>query len=88
VHFVTPVLDQGPIVAQSAVPVLAGDTADTLADRVLAVEHVMYAQVVGWLAEGRVSLDARSLVQVRGIATRSFVSVIDGVRETGGGHGQ
>lgn len=88
VHFVTPVLDQGPIVAQSAVPVLAGDTADTLADRVLAVEHVMYAQVVGWLAEGRVSLDARSLVQVRGIATRSFVSVIEGVRETGGGHGQ
>lgn len=80
VHFVTPVLDQGPIVAQSAVPVLAGDTAGTLADRVLAAEHQMYAQVVGWLAEGRVSLDARSRVQVRGIPTRAFVCMGDGVQ--------
>jgi phosphoribosylglycinamide formyltransferase-1 len=80
VHFVTPVLDQGPIVAQSAVPVLAGDTADTLADRVLAAEHQMYAQVVGWLAEGRVSLDEHSRVKVRGIPTRAFVCMGDGVQ--------
>jgi phosphoribosylglycinamide formyltransferase-1 len=72
VHFVTPVLDHGPIVAQGAVPVLADDTPDTLAERVLGVEHHLYAQVVRWLAEGRVSLDAMQRVHVRGVASRSF----------------
>ncbi|TAL84464.1 MAG: phosphoribosylglycinamide formyltransferase, partial [Candidimonas sp.] len=72
VHFVTPVLDHGPIVAQGAVPVLADDTPDTLAERILGVEHHLYAQVVRWLAEGRVSLDAMQRVHVHGVASRSF----------------
>jgi phosphoribosylglycinamide formyltransferase 1 len=42
VHRVTEVMDEGPILAQAAVPVLPGDTADTLAARVLAQEHVLY----------------------------------------------
>ena len=42
VHFVTPELDSGPIVAQAAVPVLAGDTPDTLAERILVAEHRLY----------------------------------------------
>ena len=42
VHFVTPELDAGPIVAQAAVPVLPGDTAETLADRILTAEHKLY----------------------------------------------
>jgi phosphoribosylglycinamide formyltransferase 1 len=49
VHFVTPALDHGPVIAQAVVPVLAGDTPETLEARVLEREHVMYPQVVGWL---------------------------------------
>lgn len=73
IHFVTPVLDHGPIIAQGVVPVVADDTTDSLASRVLQVEHRLYARVVRWLAQGRVSLDAMQLVQVQGIASRSFV---------------
>ena len=46
VHFVTPELDAGPIVAQRAVPVLDDDTAETLAARILAVEHEIYPEAV------------------------------------------
>ena len=56
VHFVTPGLDSGPIIAQAAVPVLADDTEDTLATRVLAEEHRIYPQAIRWLCEGRVQL--------------------------------
>jgi len=42
VHLVTQAMDEGPILAQAAVPVLPGDTADVLADRVLAQEHAIY----------------------------------------------
>ncbi|RYF83091.1 MAG: phosphoribosylglycinamide formyltransferase [Comamonadaceae bacterium] len=50
VHAVTPELDHGPILAQAVVPVLADDTPDTLAARVLSQEHRIYAQgVVDWL---------------------------------------
>jgi phosphoribosylglycinamide formyltransferase-1 len=72
VHFVTPVLDHGPIIAQGAIPVLAHDTPDTLAERLLPIEHHIYAQVVGWLSERRVTLDARGRVDVRGVAQRAF----------------
>jgi phosphoribosylglycinamide formyltransferase-1 len=57
VHFVTPRLDHGPIVAQSAVPVRAGDDAAALAARVLDTEHVIYPRAVRWFVEGRVALD-------------------------------
>ncbi len=53
VHFVTAQLDHGPIVIQAAVPVMADDTADSLATRVLAQEHRIYPQAVCWFAEGR-----------------------------------
>jgi len=49
VHWVTPELDHGPILAQAAVPVLPGDTADTLAARVLTQEHLIYPRVVAKL---------------------------------------
>ena len=49
VHRVTQVLDHGEILAQAVVPVLASDTADSLAERVLAQEHVMYPRVVAQL---------------------------------------
>jgi phosphoribosylglycinamide formyltransferase-1 len=51
VHQVTAELDHGPILAQAVVPVLPDDSADTLAARVLAQEHLLYPQAVGtWLA--------------------------------------
>ncbi len=56
VHFVTPELDSGPIIAQAAVPVLADDTADSLAARILRQEHRLYPLVVRWFAEGRIRL--------------------------------
>jgi phosphoribosylglycinamide formyltransferase-1 len=46
VHQVTAELDSGPIVAQAVVPILPGDTADTLAARVLSQEHVIYPRAV------------------------------------------
>ena len=52
VHFVTPELDHGPIIAQAVVPVLPGDTPASLAARVLEREHVMYPRAVGWLVQG------------------------------------
>lgn len=57
VHFVTPRLDHGPIVIQSAVPVLAGDDAARLAARVLASEHIVYPRAVRWFVQGRLALD-------------------------------
>ena len=72
VHFVTPVLDHGPIIAQSVVPVLHDDTTETLAARVLGMEHIIYPQVACWLAQGRVHLTSDQRVQVDGITTRLF----------------
>ena len=57
VHFVTSQLDHGPIVVQSAVPVLNGDDAAALAERVLATEHMIYPRAVRWFVEGRLALD-------------------------------
>lgn len=57
VHFVTADLDHGPIIAQGAVPVLCGDTPDTLAARILKVEHRIYPQAVSWLCDGTVTLN-------------------------------
>src|ERR1700687_6022478 len=52
VHFVSPELDSGPIVAQAAVPVLAGDTPDTLAERILVAEHRLYPFALRLVASG------------------------------------
>lgn len=56
VHFVTPTLDHGPIVAQAVVPVLPDDSADTLAERVQAREHFMYPLAVRWFVDGQLRL--------------------------------
>jgi phosphoribosylglycinamide formyltransferase-1 len=64
VHFVIPETDAGPIIAQAAVPVREGDTADTLAARVLAVEHRIYPLALKLVAEGRVRIvDGRRTVE-------------------------
>ncbi len=75
VHFVTPALDHGPILVQAAVPVLAGDTEDTLAARVLAQEHRIYPMAARWLAQGRVEFRDADVVQVRGAGVSSDWSI-------------
>ena len=56
-HFVTAELDHGPIIAQGCVPILTGDTADTVAARVLKIEHQLYPQAVRWFVQDRLSID-------------------------------
>lgn len=62
VHFVTEGVDEGPIVAQAAVPVLEGDTSETLAARVLKAEHKLYARALRKVAGGGFSTDEAAQV--------------------------
>ena len=57
VHFANADYDKGPIVAQRAVPVAESDTLDTLEAKIHDVEHVLYPEVIGLIAEGRVAVD-------------------------------
>ena len=66
VHFVTPELDHGPIVVQAVVPVLDGDSEDTLAARVLAQEHRIYPQAVEWFCAGRLTVTPQGAVLLDG----------------------
>ncbi|MDM9648485.1 phosphoribosylglycinamide formyltransferase [Rhizobium sp. S163] len=63
VHFVTEGMDEGPVIGQAAVPVLSDDTADTLAARVLTVEHKIYPQALRLFAEGKVRMDGGKAVR-------------------------
>jgi phosphoribosylglycinamide formyltransferase-1 len=56
VHFVTPGMDEGPTIAQASVPVLPGDTAETLAARVLVEEHKLYPRALAQVARGEAAL--------------------------------
>ena len=56
VHFVTDELDAGAVIAQAEVPVLPGDDESALHVRVQGVEHVIYPEVIGWFAAGRLGL--------------------------------
>ncbi|HEY3634112.1 MAG TPA: phosphoribosylglycinamide formyltransferase [Caldimonas sp.] len=68
VHFVTADLDHGPIIGQAVVPVLADDSEDALAARVLAQEHVLYPRAIRWLVEGSLERRGSVVVQTRGEA--------------------
>ncbi|MBU2532168.1 MAG: phosphoribosylglycinamide formyltransferase [Alphaproteobacteria bacterium] len=57
VHFVTAEMDVGPIIAQAAVPIVPDDTPDTLAERIITVEHRIYPEAVRWVAQGSVRFD-------------------------------
>lgn len=59
VHFVTEGVDEGPIIIQAAVPVLDGDTPETLAARILEQEHRIYPRAVQLFAEGRLTVEGR-----------------------------
>lgn len=75
VHFVTPELDAGPIVAQAAVTVRPDDDEDTLAARVLEQEHRLYPQAVRWFVEGRLRIEgARVRVNAAVPETAALIS--------------
>lgn len=63
VHFVTEGMDEGPVIAQAVVPILIDDTAETLAARVLTVEHQTYATALKLVASGGVSMHADGSVE-------------------------
>jgi phosphoribosylglycinamide formyltransferase-1 len=62
VHFVTLEVDSGPIIAQAAVPVLSNDSEETLAARVLKVEHQLYPLALRLVAEGRARMEGERTV--------------------------
>jgi phosphoribosylglycinamide formyltransferase 1 len=62
VHYVSSTVDAGPIIAQTVVPVLEGDSEETLADRVLVREHEMLPRALRWCLEGRVSRQGERVV--------------------------
>jgi phosphoribosylglycinamide formyltransferase-1 len=62
VHFVDEFLDSGPILFQSAVPVLDDDTVETLSARILAQEHAIYPKAIEYLVEGRVTIEGRRVI--------------------------
>ncbi len=66
VHFVTAGMDDGPIIAQARVPVMPGDTAETLSTRVLVAEHQLYPSALRQLAEGSVRLESGNVIFAEG----------------------
>ncbi len=73
VHFVAAELDHGPIIAQASVPVLPGDTADTLAARVLQQEHQLYPRAIRWFLDGELVIEGNK-VRVKGNHAQMVVS--------------
>lgn len=65
VHFVRPELDDGPIIAQAAVPVLDDDTPDRLAARILEEEHRLYPEAIRAIADGRITIEGNR-VKIKG----------------------
>lgn len=62
VHFADEEFDRGPIIIQGAVPVLDGDTPESLAARILEVEHRVYPQAIQWFAQGRLRVAGRRVI--------------------------
>lgn len=65
VHFVDEIMDHGPVIIQAVVPAFPGEEAQTLAARILKLEHCIYPQALSWLAQGRLSIEGRH-VHVQG----------------------
>jgi phosphoribosylglycinamide formyltransferase-1 len=63
VHFVDNGLDSGPILLQSAVPVLATDSVDTLSRRILVEEHRLYSEAIAWVTRGNFTITGRRVIQ-------------------------
>ena len=61
IHFVDEGLDSGPIILQSCVPVLQGDTEETLTARILEQEHIIYSEAVKLFVEGKLKIEGRTV---------------------------
>ena len=66
VHFVVPDMDAGPIILQSAVPVMEDDTEDTLAARILTKEHPTFVQAVSLFCNDQLSIDGNVVKGTKG----------------------
>ncbi|NSW56143.1 MAG: phosphoribosylglycinamide formyltransferase [Armatimonadetes bacterium] len=75
VHFADEEFDRGPIIIQAAVPVLEGDDADSLAARILAQEHRIYAQAIQWFCQGRLRVVGRR-VEIDGVPRSTDAALI------------
>ncbi len=67
IHFVDEEADHGPIIAQVPVPVLEGDTEESLGDRILIEEHRLLPRVIQYYAEGKIKIDGRKVFIEGGI---------------------
>ncbi|MCZ7463472.1 phosphoribosylglycinamide formyltransferase [Rhizobium rhizogenes] len=76
VHFVTEGMDEGPTIAQGAVPVFSNDTAETLAARLLSVEHQLYPLALKRLAEGKVRMEGGKAVFTDNESKSEYSSLI------------
>ena len=65
VHFVDEELDAGPIVLQTAVPVLDGDTVETLSARILRQEHYLYSEALRLVLSGAFRIEGRRVIDIR-----------------------
>jgi phosphoribosylglycinamide formyltransferase 1 len=63
VHFVDENLDNGPILLQAPVPILDGDTVETLSLRILAEEHRIYSEAIAWVLDGNYRIEGRRVVK-------------------------
>ena len=86
VHFVTAEMDSGPIVAQAAVPVLEGDTPDSLSDRILVAEHRLYPYALALVASGRTRIEAGQVKVATGSAAPDPLFSPQLERLVNGGH--
>jgi len=66
VHFVDEGMDTGPIIIQAVVPILDGDTEDTLSARILKQEHVIYSRAIQLYAEGKLKIEGRRVIMTGG----------------------
>jgi len=73
VHFVDEGMDTGPIIIQAAVPVYDHDTEETLSERILKLEHIIYPEAIRLFSEGRLRVNGRIVEIAGGTSTDQFV---------------
>jgi phosphoribosylglycinamide formyltransferase 1 len=78
VHFVVPEMDSGPVIAQGALAVQEDDTAETLAERVLAIEHRIYPLALRLVAEGRVRVE-NGRCRIEGAAANDHILLVPAI---------
>jgi phosphoribosylglycinamide formyltransferase-1 len=81
VHFVVPEMDSGPVIAQGALAVRDDDTAETLAARVLAIEHKIYPLALRLVAQGRVTV-AEGRCRIAGTAASDHILIVPRFRSS------